>query len=194
MNMDGTGRGFPPGEIRVSDADRDRAVSELGEAFRVGRLTADEFDERAGQALAARTGRDLSALLADLPPTGPPAAGTKPAAGTEPAVRQGPGVRGPVVAGLPPRTVAVRTVMGASAAFATIAFASSAANAVRRGPSLAQQEALRALAARQGWPTPPPVHNAVFSWVPVLVPAALGVLLVLLIVVLHVSRADRARA
>jgi len=42
--MDGVGRGFPPGDLRVSDADRDRALAELSEAFRVGRITADEFD------------------------------------------------------------------------------------------------------------------------------------------------------
>jgi Domain of unknown function (DUF1707) len=65
--MDGVGRGFPPGEFRVSDADRDRALSELGEALRAGRITADEFDQRAGETLRARTGKELTALLADLP-------------------------------------------------------------------------------------------------------------------------------
>jgi hypothetical protein len=33
-------RGFPVGELRVSDADRDRARSELSDAVRVGRITA----------------------------------------------------------------------------------------------------------------------------------------------------------
>ena len=70
--MDEAGRGFPPGDLRVSDADRDRALSELSEAFRVGRITADEFDQRSGQALRARTGKELTALLADLPLAGPP--------------------------------------------------------------------------------------------------------------------------
>ena len=74
--MDGVGRGFPPGDLRVSDADRDRALSELSEAFRVGRITADEFDQRSGQALRARTGKELTALLADLPLDGPPATRT----------------------------------------------------------------------------------------------------------------------
>lgn len=68
--MTGADRGLPPGDLRVSDADRDRALSELGEALRVGRITADEFDQRSGQALRARTGKDLTALLADLPPAG----------------------------------------------------------------------------------------------------------------------------
>ena len=41
--MAGADRGFPPGDFRVSDADRDRALSELGEAFWVGRITVGEF-------------------------------------------------------------------------------------------------------------------------------------------------------
>lgn len=70
--MDGAGRGFPPGDLRVSDADRDRALFELSEALRVGRITADEFDQRSGQALRSRTGKELTALLADLPLAAPP--------------------------------------------------------------------------------------------------------------------------
>ena len=102
--MDGVGRGFPPGDLRVSDADRDRAQSELSEAFRVGRITADEFDQRSGQALRARTGKELTALLADLPLAGPPA--------TRTAVPE-------------PRNhaFAVRSVMAASALAATLLFA-----------------------------------------------------------------------
>jgi Domain of unknown function (DUF1707) len=61
-------RGFPPGELRVSDSDRDRALSELSEAYQVGRITADEFDQRTMQALTARTGQELARLVADLPP------------------------------------------------------------------------------------------------------------------------------
>ena len=60
-------RGYPRGDLRVSDADRDRAVSELSVHYQAGRLTAEEFDERSGQALRARTGRELTGLLADLP-------------------------------------------------------------------------------------------------------------------------------
>lgn len=60
-------RNFPSGDLRVSDADRDRAVSELSEAFQAGRITADEFGQRSGQALSARTGKELTALLTDLP-------------------------------------------------------------------------------------------------------------------------------
>ena len=56
-----------PAEMRVSDADRDAALSELSEHFQAGRLTAAEFDDRAGRALAARTWGELRNLLHDLP-------------------------------------------------------------------------------------------------------------------------------
>lgn len=55
------------GRLRVSDADRDMAIAELSTHFQAGRLTADEFEERTGQALQARTAADLAALFADLP-------------------------------------------------------------------------------------------------------------------------------
>jgi Flp pilus assembly protein TadB len=65
----------PRGQLRVSDADRDRAVAELSEHFQAGRLTQDELEDRTGQALRARTGQDLAALFTDLPRPKPPAAG-----------------------------------------------------------------------------------------------------------------------
>ena len=65
--MDRPARDYPPGDLRVSDADRDRALSELSEAFQAGRITADELDQRSGQVLGARTGGELTAPLADLP-------------------------------------------------------------------------------------------------------------------------------
>jgi len=67
-----------PAEMRASDSDRDAVVSDLSEHFQAGRLTADEFDERAGRALAARTWGELRELLADLP--GPRPAPQVPAA------------------------------------------------------------------------------------------------------------------
>ena len=54
--MDTEGRGFPQGRLRISDAERDQALSELSEAYQAGRITADEFDWRSTQALVARTG------------------------------------------------------------------------------------------------------------------------------------------
>jgi class 3 adenylate cyclase len=52
---------------RVADADRDRAVTLLREHVVVGRLTLDEFSERVGLALRARTKGDLEAVMANLP-------------------------------------------------------------------------------------------------------------------------------
>jgi hypothetical protein len=57
-----------PGGLRASDADRDRAVSKLTSHFEAGRLTSEEFDDRSGRALRARTQGELAELLADLPP------------------------------------------------------------------------------------------------------------------------------
>ena len=62
------------GAIRVSDAERDQAAAELSEHYQAGRLTLEEFDDRSGLALRARTGNDLVALFADLPTTVVPAA------------------------------------------------------------------------------------------------------------------------
>jgi DUF1707 SHOCT-like domain len=60
-------RSFPKGAIRVSDAERDAAVAELSQHYQQGRLTVAEFDERSGQAFAAKTGDELHALFVDLP-------------------------------------------------------------------------------------------------------------------------------
>lgn len=72
--MDTPERNFPQGAIRVSDAERDAAVAELSQHYQQGRLTVEEFDERSGQAFAARTGDQLHALFVDLPSvaTSPP--------------------------------------------------------------------------------------------------------------------------
>jgi hypothetical protein len=60
-------RDFPADGVRAADADRDRALAELSEHFQAGRLTREEFDERSGRALAARTGNELRDLFPDLP-------------------------------------------------------------------------------------------------------------------------------
>ena len=102
--MDNQTGSYPRADIRVSDTERDQAVTELGEHFQAGRLTQEEFDDRSGRALQARTGRDLTALFSDLPRpavtdpwagpvpwAGPPAGPVPPAgrrgAGPLPAVR-----------------------------------------------------------------------------------------------------------
>ena len=55
------------GRLRVSHADRERAIEVLKAAFVQDRLTKDEFDARVGQALASRIYADLTATTADLP-------------------------------------------------------------------------------------------------------------------------------
>jgi hypothetical protein len=65
--------------LRASDAERDAVVTELAEHLKDGRLQPDEFDERVGRAVSARTRGDLDVLLTDLPrpvpamPAPPPA-------------------------------------------------------------------------------------------------------------------------
>src|SRR5689334_24280815 len=60
-------RDHPSGSLRVSDADRDRAIAELSEHYQAGRLTTEEFEDRSGRALQARTTADLADLFTDLP-------------------------------------------------------------------------------------------------------------------------------
>jgi hypothetical protein len=64
-----------PGDLRASDADRQRVADMLREHCASGRLTIDEFDERLGQALASKTLGQLQEPLRDLPvrfqPTAP---------------------------------------------------------------------------------------------------------------------------
>jgi class 3 adenylate cyclase len=52
---------------RVADVDRDRTVTALREHVVEGRLTLDEFSERVGLALEAKTRGDLDHVMADLP-------------------------------------------------------------------------------------------------------------------------------
>jgi hypothetical protein len=54
-------------QMRASDADRDAVVAGLSEHFQAGRLTSEEFDERTGRALTARTLGELDELMSDLP-------------------------------------------------------------------------------------------------------------------------------
>jgi hypothetical protein len=54
-------------EIRISNEERDEAVSTLGEHMSTGRLELAEYEERCGRAVAARTRGELEALFTDLP-------------------------------------------------------------------------------------------------------------------------------
>ncbi len=54
-------------ELRIGDAERDQAATELGEHYAQGRITTDEHRERLDQIWAARTRRELGPVFADLP-------------------------------------------------------------------------------------------------------------------------------
>ena len=56
-----------PDPVRIGNSERETAVRELGEHFAEGRLDADEYEERATAAYAARTADDLALLFKDLP-------------------------------------------------------------------------------------------------------------------------------
>jgi Domain of unknown function (DUF1707) len=62
-----TARAAGHGRLRASHADREQVVSTLKAAFVQGMLDRDEFGQRVGQALAARTCADLATVTADLP-------------------------------------------------------------------------------------------------------------------------------
>ena len=67
-------------DLRVSQAERDDVAAALARHFADGRLTVEEYEERVEAALAARTGRDLEPLLADLPAPAAPARARRPRA------------------------------------------------------------------------------------------------------------------
>jgi hypothetical protein len=57
--------------LRASDADREVVRSLLADAFADGRIDREEYDERSGAALGARTLGELPPLVADLVPDRP---------------------------------------------------------------------------------------------------------------------------
>ncbi|MEU4191348.1 DUF1707 domain-containing protein [Kribbella sp. NPDC026611] len=57
----------PQKPVRIGDAERDQAVSQLSEHFVAGRITQAEFEERSEQASQARYVADLVPLFDDLP-------------------------------------------------------------------------------------------------------------------------------
>src|SRR5690606_38221731 len=64
------GLATPP--LRISDAERETIVDELGRHLTAGRLTIAEFDERVAGVYRAVTQDDAGAVLADLPSTPAP--------------------------------------------------------------------------------------------------------------------------
>jgi len=67
-------------DLRAGDADRDRTIGLLRDAYSEGRLTHEEFEVRLEQAHAARTFGELDALTSDLPAPAPAPAPSAPAA------------------------------------------------------------------------------------------------------------------
>jgi hypothetical protein len=65
------------GRLRAAHADREHVIGLLTTAFVRGMLDKNEFDQRIGQALAARTYAELGAVTVDLP-SGLPATGPLP--------------------------------------------------------------------------------------------------------------------
>ena len=82
-------RDHPSGSMRVSDADRDRAIAELSEHYQAGRLTTEELEDRTGRALQARTTADLAALFTDLPRRQAPVTGAASAPSAAPGAAPG---------------------------------------------------------------------------------------------------------
>src|SRR5215207_7806724 len=76
-------------DLRATDADRERVADRLRTAAAEGQLTFDELDERLNAAYAARTGRELEPLTADLQEGALAATGTTGRTGLT--VRRGPG-------------------------------------------------------------------------------------------------------
>lgn len=53
--------------LRLSDAERDMALAQLGEHFAAGRLDKEEYDERSDAIWSAKTRADLRPVFSDLP-------------------------------------------------------------------------------------------------------------------------------
>jgi hypothetical protein len=82
--------GYTDQHLRVSDAERAEVADRLAAHFGEGRLTQAEFDERAGQAMNAKTRGDLRGLFDDLPDPWPSAdsgVSTRPRGSSVPGLR-----------------------------------------------------------------------------------------------------------
>ena len=53
--------------LRIGTAEREQAITALGEHFSAGRLEVDEYEQRCTLAAAARTHADLALIFDDLP-------------------------------------------------------------------------------------------------------------------------------
>jgi hypothetical protein len=93
--------------VRASDADRDRTVEALATASAEGRLSLEEYSQRSGAALTARTVGELASLTADLP--APPHSDAAPVPVEITAVLGNESRKGPWVV---PAHLVVRSVLG----------------------------------------------------------------------------------
>jgi hypothetical protein len=57
----------PSPQLRISDQNRESALSALGEHMTAGRIDIDEYGERSARVTAAKTRGELSDVFADLP-------------------------------------------------------------------------------------------------------------------------------
>jgi hypothetical protein len=67
--------------LRIGDAEREQALTALGEHFTAGRLDVQEYSDRSAQVTEAKTRADVLALFQDLPQPHPafsPATGDAP--------------------------------------------------------------------------------------------------------------------
>ncbi len=64
----------PYDEVRIGDAERERAQSTLSDHYAAGRLDHDEYSGRLDQIWAARTRAELDPVFTDLPGAAGPAA------------------------------------------------------------------------------------------------------------------------
>ncbi|TMM15912.1 MAG: DUF1707 domain-containing protein [Actinobacteria bacterium] len=58
--------------LRISNAERHEIADALSKHFAEGRLDSEEFDERVGRVMNAKTRGDVAGVLDDLPRLGPP--------------------------------------------------------------------------------------------------------------------------
>ena len=101
-------------DLRIGDREREAAVDALGEHYAAGRLSKDEYDERAETAWSARTQRDLTAPFADLP--GPQPSGAEPPRAPSSTARssRGRGARARWPMPLPVAVIALLVVLAAT--------------------------------------------------------------------------------
>ncbi|HVF78966.1 MAG TPA: DUF1707 domain-containing protein [Solirubrobacteraceae bacterium] len=97
--------------IRASDADRDKALGLLREHWLAGRLALDEYEERCGDAAAARFVDDLRRSLRELPFPLPEHASSYPAPAVAAAVAR-PAKLGTAIASVVSATLALLALIG----------------------------------------------------------------------------------